>query len=379
MRFHRRLPVDGYDPSPLDQPDFNRACSQLTSLPDGQVCLYNGGFTLYLTENKASTSAEQSTQDALRLIRDGMNGDATRLRKLSTTTRLLQDDSTEDAFVDTEGGILDVFFLGRTEGFQGELADPPAAIVGDIKLAPTNDQMTVLGGFFIAIACLLFIVSLFALKKRNNKYNDKQRDFMMKDDLLDGDSDEDDHTVNYKEGSIHELALTEDAMSVSTTKSNHSNKSNNNNNSNRRLEVLSHIVGDDDDDTAFSTPTTTSSTKWRRTRAAHVVGEDDSIFSSPVRTSDHSYILDDLATEEIGNFEVQYQKPFSTSSSSSPHQVGRTHSGMNVHHCKSSTCEICSKRKIGATNFVRTDSFSVASHATPPVSRVYSTNDTVQL
>ena len=79
---------------------------------------------------------------------------------------------------------------------------------------------------------------------------------------------------------------------------------------------------------------TSSSQKWRHDRDAHIVGEDDSVFS------DTNNIIQDLATFENGQL--------------SKSNLGGYTDALNVHSCTSATCAICREKRRNPT-FCRVD------------------------
>lgn len=82
---------------------------------------------------------------------------------------------------------------------------------------------------------------------------------------------------------------------------------------------------------------TSSSQKWRHDRDAHVVGEDDSVFSGT------DNIMQDLAMFENGQL--------------SKNNLGGHADALNVHSCTSATCNIC-RQKRNNPKFCRVDSLS---------------------
>merc|ERR1712130_391787 len=133
-----------------------------------------------------------------------------------------------------------------------------------------------------------------------------------------------------------------------------------------------------DDGTDVISVSTSASEKWRKKRAAHVMGEDDSVMSDAREGND---IISDLEALERQNLYGIGKLRKSCNYG----DLNKVTEALNVHKCTSATCQICNNKKNLNKN---NGPVFVTSDALPPVNeneslimqeRCYDAPDTVDL
>ena len=294
----RRLVTVGIDMSPPDTKDESDSCSDVE--PGASCDVINGDFSLYLKENDPSSSKTQSAMDALNAIKTGM----------------LNDEFVDDEIVKTHylGADLSGIEDGGTGsgnvggGNNGNANGAIQQIGGD-----SGKKLSGMGVSLIVLAVLgAIIVAFIAVRRKKETRSNVNEHYQ-----------EDESTIITRQSKANLMSMR-----------------------------------DIDDETAS---TSSSYSKWRKTRSAHIYGEDDSVLSQTAGY--HESILDELQELELTDAERDL---------------------VNVHHCTSATCEICAGRANAAkgTHFVASSYLDTVHEKTPKSTsmgtREYQTHDTVE-
>lgn len=125
--------------------------------------------------------------------------------------------------------------------------------------------------------------------------------------------------------------------------------------------------------------TSNGSDAWRATRSAHVLGEEDSVFSCDLESDN---IMHDLRVAEKRRLYGMGGKTRYSQVGPRENDLGGTGDALNVHNCTSATCQICKNAGPNSPTFVPADLLSPISEVTCEteiVSPRYSSPDTVDI
>jgi hypothetical protein len=125
--------------------------------------------------------------------------------------------------------------------------------------------------------------------------------------------------------------------------------------------------------------TSNGSDAWRATRSAHVLGEEDSVFSGDFESDN---IMHDLRVAEKRRLYGMGGKTRYSQVGPRENDLGGTGDALNVHNCTSATCQICKNAGPNSPTFVPADLLTPISEVTCEteiVSPRYSSPDTVDI
>lgn len=100
---------------------------------------------------------------------------------------------------------------------------------------------------------------------------------------------------------------------------------------------------------------------WRATRGAHVLGEDDSVFSADFESDN---IMHDLRVAEKRRLYGIGGKTRYSQVGPRENDLGGTGDALNVHNCTSATCQICNNTGLSSPTFMPADLLSPISEVT---------------
>lgn len=143
-----------------------------------------------------------------------------------------------------------------------------------------------------------------------------------------------------------------------------------------RVQRLEEIV--EDDESIFKGDQN-GNTEWKGGRGAHVLGEEDSVYSGDF---DSESVMNDIRVAEKRRLYGMGTKRIYTQIGPLENDLGATGDALNVHSCTSATCQICNNTGLRSPVFVSSDLLTPVSEVTCETEIItpkFSTPDTVDI